>query len=128
MKLTKKEIENVSSLNPQLRYKYLIKRVADSELLFTLKDSKGQFLITEVEGNKLFSIWSSKEFASNCIQGDWINYNPSEITLEQFQEEVIDFLEENNFLINVFSVGNKSGFVVNILEFAQDLSKELNNY
>jgi len=35
---------------------------------------------------------------------------------------------ENNYLINVFPMNNKTGFVVSLEEFERDLSEELKNY
>ncbi len=40
----------------------------------------------------------------------------------------MSFIIENEYLINVFPIGNKTGFVVNINEFIKDLNDELEWY
>lgn len=128
MKLTLNEIKSVSLLEPQKRYNYFIKKVADSEIMYSLKDKEGRWATSEVEGKKLFSLWTAKEYAANCIIGEWDNYKPYKITLDEFQNQIIDYLEENDFLLNIFSIKSNSGFVVSLSEFVQDLTDELNKY
>lgn len=128
MILTKKEIEAVIQLNAFDRYKYFIKRVADDETMYTLVDEGKRFAIVEVDNKKLFSLWSASEFAVMSKVHEWQNFTVLKITLEKFKDEVIDLIEENEWLINVFSVNGKTGFVVDIDEFAKDLSEELKRY
>jgi hypothetical protein len=128
IKISDKEIEAVSALEPLNRYQYVIKRIVDSDLLYSLIDQKGSWAISELENNKLFPIWSANVFANNCALNAWSGFEYKEITLETFQEVLIDFIEEENLLLNVFPVGIKTGFVVGIKEFARDLADELNRY
>ncbi|WP_374165906.1 DUF2750 domain-containing protein [Arcticibacter sp. MXS-1] len=128
MKITEKEIESVSKLEPMKRYQYFIKRVADTEKMYTLVDEEDDWVISEVEGSAVFSLWSAPEFAGQCIFGEWRDCSVQEISLEYFEDEVIDEIETKNYLLNIFSVNGKSGFVVDINEFARDLSDEMKNY
>lgn len=128
MRLTEKEIESVSNLEAYERYKYFIKRVADTELLYTLIDSDNKFVLAEVESQILFSVWSAPEFALLNATGEWTSCLVHEITLENFEEEIIDQIAAGGWLINVFSIKGKSGFVVDFNEFARDLSEELRKY
>ena len=127
VKITEKEIEHVSKLEPFERYRYLIKRVADSELMFSLK-KEDQWAIAQVDDCKLFSIWSSKEFALLNATDLWNGYSPVEIDFDMFEDEIMPFLKENNYLMNTFSMSGKSGFVVEVDEFIRDLKEELRNY
>src|SRR5258708_3974697 len=124
MKITYQEILNVSKLAPIERYKYFIKRAVDFEKLYSLKNSTGDWAITEVDNHKLFSLWSSKEFAEQCLIGLWKDYNIVEITLEDFVDNIVPQIELNNYLLNVFSVQNKSGFIVELDEFIKDFQEE----
>ena len=122
-----KEIEKVSLLEPFDRYKYFLKKVADSELLYILeKDSS--YAVSSLDNNYLFPIWSAKEFAELCKINGWEDFSISEITLEDFENEIIDVISNKNYLINVFPVLEKTGYVVSLDEFARDLSDELKNY
>jgi hypothetical protein len=128
MKITNKEIEAVSQLEAFQRYEYFIKRVADSERMYTLVDDNGNLAIADVESSAVLSVWSASEFAENNAVDEWGSFSVKEITVEEFEEDIIDMIEKNNWLINVFSIKGKSGFVVNINEFAKDLSAEMQKY
>ena len=127
MHITEKEIESVNKLEPLARYKYLIKRIASFQRMYSLKKDD-EWAIAEIEGYKVFSIWSAKEFALLNTTGNWQDYQSTEIDFGLFEEEIVPLIRENNYLLNVFSVKNKSGFVVDIDEFLNDLSIELKNY
>ena len=128
IKVTDKEIETVSALEPFKRYQYAVKRIADSELLYSLIDQEGNWASSEVENNKLMSIRPANVFAKHCAIGPWSGFKFREITLETFQEEIIDFIRQGNLLLNIFPVNFKTGFVVDIDEFVRDLVDELKKY
>ncbi len=128
MKITEKEKETVSSLPPFERYKYFIKRVADTELMYSLKSPEGNWAISEVETSKLFPLWSAREFAEQCLTSGWAGFEIEEIDINVFEDELLDFIHFQGYLLNVFPVGLHTGFVVNISEFAKDLSEEMKNY
>jgi len=128
MKITNKEIEAVSQLEAFQRYKYSIKRVADSEKMYTLIDENGYFAIADIENSAVLSVWPAFEFAENNAVDEWGSYSVKEITIEEFEEDIIDIIEKNNWLINVFSIKGKSGFIVDLNEFAKDLSIEMQKY
>jgi len=126
--LTEKEVASVVKLAPFDRYKYFLKRVADTESMYTLVNRSNEYALSEVEGNFFFSIWPFPEYALLSAVKEWSDYSPREITLDEFEEDVINLIEQNNYLINVFSVDSKAGFVVNVKEFARDMSDELKKY
>lgn len=127
MIVSEKEIENVSKLEPFQRYEYFIKRVADSEKLYSLKNEEN-WAIAEVDQYKLFSLWPARQFAEKQIIEGWSNYQVAEIGLVNFNDEIGPMIKEKGFLLNVFSVGNQSGFVVELEEFLRDLNEELEKY
>ncbi|WP_286778489.1 MULTISPECIES: DUF2750 domain-containing protein [Sphingobacterium] len=128
MVLTDKEINSVIQLKPFDRYMYFLKRVADTERMYTLVNGNNEYALSEVEGNYVFSLWPFREYALLSSVREWNNYQVKEITLNEFENEVIDFIEQNKYLINVFTVNSKAGFIVNLIEFARDLSDELKKY
>ena len=56
------------------------------------------------------------------------NFEIIEISLDKLEKEIIPFISDNNYRINVFPLNNKTGFVVNIEEFRRDLEIELEDY
>lgn len=123
-----KEIESVTSLEPIERYRYFLKKVADSEELYLLEHENGEYATSELDGSILIPLWSAKEFAELCKINDWGKCNIKEISLENFEDEIIDIITESSYLINIFPVFERTGFIVDVDEFALDLSDELKNY
>lgn len=128
MKITREHMEAVSKLNADERYSYVIKRIADWEEMYTLVDDQGEIVTSEIDGKVMVPFWSAAEFASSCATGGWADAETKKITLDDFEDEILDFLDENDYLMNIFPVGDKTGFVVDLLEFSKDLSNELKNY
>jgi len=120
-----KEFENIISLEPIERYNYFIKKIADSEKLYTLLDENGDYITSEIDGNMLFPLWSAVNFAETCKTQGWQNYLIKELDLDDFKNETMKIIAESNFLINVFPIYERTGFVVNLDEFNRDLNEEL---
>lgn len=123
-----KETESAIALEPIERYKHFIKRVADSEVFFTLTDGNSHYALSELEGQKLFPLWSAAEYAELCKINGWDGFLIKELDLDDLEDEIIDFIADEGCLVNVFPVYDKTGFVVSITEFARDLGDELKNY
>lgn len=126
--MNQKEIESVTALEPLERYKYFIKKVADTELFFTLIDINGNYVLSELEDQKLFPIWSSIEYAELCKINGWEEHIVKKLDLDDLEDEIIDFIADEGCLINVFPVNDKTGFVVTLTEFSRDLGDELSKY
>jgi len=123
-----KEIKTVSNLKPFDRYNYFIKKIADFETLYTLKNLEGDFAISEVDNHFMFPLWSHKEFATLNLDKEWQYFTIFEISLEELTDEIFPFILKNDYLINVFPMNDKTGFVVSLEELKRDLSEELENY
>ncbi len=128
MELTREHIEAVSKLSSEERYSYTIKRIADWEVMYTLSNAQDEIVWSELEGNLMVPFWTAPEFAEKCISSGWGNTQVKMITLDDFEQEIVDFLAEREYLLNIFPVGDKTGFVVDLLEFSRDLAAELENY
>jgi hypothetical protein len=128
MKVSQKEIESVSVLPAFERYQHFIKRVADFELMYTLSDGKGNFAISDLENNELLSFWPAKEYAELNAIDEWSVYRVHEVSIEDFEDKIIDLVVSENYLLNIFPANGKTGFVVNLEEFARDLSSEMEKY
>lgn len=128
MQLHQKAIEAISKQNPLQRYQYFMRRVADFETMYGLRDKQGNWASAVTEEHDLFSVWPAPEFAKACAVGDWGNYGVTEITVEMFQEEIKAALLSTGSLVNVFSVSSKAGFIVSPAEFSRDLQNELDQY
>ncbi|WP_350284656.1 DUF2750 domain-containing protein [uncultured Croceitalea sp.] len=128
MKLNIKEIESVSKLEPFKRYNYFLKRIANFEEFWTIVDNHGDVALSEIEENTLISFWSSEEFIKSNLSGNWEKCIPFKVTFDDFEDTFAPLIAQNDYLINVFPVNRKSGFVVSLDEFIRDLNDELEQY
>lgn len=126
--MNQKEYDNVINLKPFERYKYFIKKVADFEELWTIINFNGDYALSDVEDNVMISFWPKSEFIKSNLTNGWEDCKPKRLTLDDLENEIFDLIDSNNFLINIFPVNGKSGFIVDLNEFARDLSDELKNY
>jgi len=128
MKVSDKEVVNVSALEPFKRYQYLIKKIADFEEVWTIKDEKNEYALSDIDNHTMISLWSAEEFIKSNLSGSWKNCTPVKLDLKTLSEELLLAISENHYLINVFPVNEKSGFVVSVEEFVRDLNEELEQY
>jgi hypothetical protein len=123
-----KEIEAVVTLPPFDRYKYFIKKVADRESLYTLLSIDGDIAVSSIEEKVMVPFWPTEQYARLCLTDHWENFVVTEVSLPEFEENYLDLISTNNFLINVFPVNHKTGFIVDLEELTRDLNDELDNY
>lgn len=128
IKISDKELHSVSGMGAFDRYRYFIKRIADSSIIWALKDGQGEYALSEVETNILLSVWSSEEFIQSCLQGIWEDHTPVCLNIKDLNNVLLPLVNEKGYLIDVFPVNNKAGFVVTVNEFVHDLTVELSNY
>lgn len=129
LKISPKEIKALMSCNPDVRYQYTIKRIADTETLWTLGVDNQTFAIQKSGEDYLLPIWSSKEFAIIFGSTFMKEYNCFPISLDNFEESIIDIICENGYLLNVFPTQTEEiGKVVGINSFSEDLSAALSEY
>lgn len=128
MRITKKEIENVSRLAPFDRYQYTIKKIADFEQLWSITDENGDYALSDVDSQTFVSIWPAREYITSNLSNGWKNCEPKRLTLDEFSNQLLTFILDNEYLINVLPVDGKSGFVVSLEELIRDLNNELENY
>lgn len=84
--------------------------------------------MAEVDNSWVFSVWSAGELAALNLTGRWKDCTISEIDLQTLNCDILPMLSKRGYLLNVFSLNGKSGFVVTIAEFVRDLRKELRKY
>ncbi|WP_083322177.1 DUF2750 domain-containing protein [Hymenobacter lapidarius] len=127
-KPNQKEIASVSALKPFDRYQHMVKKVVDFEMAYTLTRADGTWALASVEGNTLVSIWPAAVYSELSAVGEWQEYVPHALSLHELMTTRLEAFEKNGFLINVFSINGKTGFVVNSNEFRADLEEESENY
>jgi Protein of unknown function (DUF2750) len=127
-KISNKELESVSTMGAFDRYRYFIKKIADSSTFWILMNKQDEYALSDVDNKILLSMWSAEEYTKSCMTGVWKNYIPRCLDIDKLNDELLPFITEKNYLIDVFPVNSKAGFVVTVDEFVHDLNVELNNY
>ncbi|NRA93176.1 MAG: DUF2750 domain-containing protein [Psychroserpens sp.] len=122
-----KQIENVLKLNSQERYGYLIRKVADSQTIFTICDRSGG-LVTIGDGQiKCIPFWPEKEFAKLHLTHDWSKYKIKSFDLDDFLIW-LNKLDGNNYNIAGFPNGELNAIVVAPDEIYNHLIYESRKY
>ena len=127
--ISKEEFQALEKCNSETRYTYTVKRIIDTEVLWTIVDEEDH-LVIQTDGNKkLLPVWSSKEYAQVfCVKGE-NNYKYSPITSETFQDSVIDYIKQNGILINVFPTKKEPfGKIVDSNTFVEEINKLIEEY
>jgi Protein of unknown function (DUF2750) len=125
--ISQKEVDNVLKLSPLQRYKYTVKWIADGHTIYTLA-KQSTMAIAELDGRKMILFWSAEVFAQLSLKGAWSDYEVRKVSFEAFESEIIPLIMKEDYLLNIFSIEDKSGFVVDLDEFMTDLNEELSNY
>jgi hypothetical protein len=126
--LKEMEYKKVIELSPRDRLKYLVKRIADEELIWSLKNKDG-WILSEKDGKELIPIWPHKLFAESCAKGDWNECTASSIPLDEWIDRWIPGMKKDNRLLIVFPTekGDKS-IMISPDDFLKNLLNELQNY
>jgi len=119
------EIENVSKLSPKSRYDYFIRKIADFEELWTIIDANSDFTLAEIENSTVISFWTHEAFIESNLTPDWADCIPFKMDIDTLQDIVIPLIRQNNYLINVFPVDSRIGYIVALNDFVNDLNEEL---
>jgi hypothetical protein len=127
-KISDKELQSVSSLGPFDRYRHFIKRIADFGELWLLQNDRGDYALSQIEDKVVLSVWSAPEYIQSCENAGWEGYAPTVINIDDLNDTLAPLIIKKGYLIDVFPVNNKSGFVVTLDEFIHDLNTELSNY
>lgn len=96
--------------------------------MFTLFSEEGNIAISSLEDELLLPLWSAPEFATLSLVDAWSNFQVTEISLEWFENEFIEVINKRNYLLNVFPIDRRTGFVVSLEEFIRDLGYYLQAY
>ena len=128
-RISNEEFQALEKCNSETRYTYTVKRIIDTEVLWTIVDEEDH-LVIQTDGNKkLLPVWSSKEYAQVfCVKGE-NNYKYSAFTWETFEDSVMEYIRQNDILINVFPTKKEPfGKIVDSNTFVEEINKLIEEY
>ena len=127
--ISTEEKKSLIQCQSETRYTYTLKRIADTETMWSIVENGNTFFIQHHGKMKLFPIWSAKEYARDFCVNERKNCQSITINLDYFENSVIDFICEKALYINVFpTVKEPLGQIVSLNKFAEDLSVFLEDY
>ena len=131
MKVSKQELETVTTLSPEKRYNYFVKRICDWEQVWTLYEDD-YIVLNEAKNGKLYILLFpfkdfAEHYATNTRGMKGVSYKSFEIN--EFLETIIKKLQANNVSnALVFPVANGYGLNVSMTDMVKDIQSELENY
>lgn len=125
MQISQNEINIASALEPFKRYQYFLKRVVQLKKVYTLQGQEGHWASSTIQGHKLYPLWSAGEFARNCAIDGWTGFHIIETDLDEFIKIGLPIIKQEGFLLNIFTVGKRTGFVLDADEFVRDIHDEI---
>ncbi|CUX95446.1 MULTISPECIES: DUF2750 domain-containing protein [Bacillus amyloliquefaciens group] len=125
--MNEKELEMTLKLDPNKRYRYFIKKVADYEEVWSLSNDRGWVTSEDDNGKIRLHFWPTKEHAKYCAIEKWKDTNPESISLEDFVENWLPGMLEDNVGISIF-YNNTDSISIPIPQVFSDIEDELENY
>ena len=122
------KVKNVLLLSVQERYNYMIRKVADFEEVWLIRNSDGLIQTVLLE-NEIESVpvWPEKEFAEQMLVNKWRNCSTQFMDIYEFMDW-LDQLSVDNLLIAAFPLPNLDSIKIDPLEFKKHLKEECSQY
>ncbi|MBK6907477.1 MAG: DUF2750 domain-containing protein [Rhodocyclaceae bacterium] len=122
--LSQKELESVSRLSIEARLAHFVKRVADWEEVWSLRNSEGWVLTLATEGQEAAPFWPHPAYATACAQDIWVDCEPQAIDLAAFMEKWLPGLAKEKKVVAVFPAPSSSGALIHPESLLQALVTE----
>jgi hypothetical protein len=119
------QIAAVVALDPPERTRYLVKRVADWNTIWGLRNKEGWVSSRAADSREAFPVWPNEEYARLCIAGDWSTAEPAEIELEDFMKAWLPGLAKEGKVVAVFPTPESGGAFLASAELNRMLRAEL---
>jgi hypothetical protein len=122
---TEKEIAAVLALEDAKRYTYFIKKVADQQVLWSLRTEGGWVLAGDDQGHELVPVWPHEKFAALCAKDEWAGAVPKSIELDAWLERWIPGMERDGKRVAIFPTPGNRGVAIEPARLGADLREEL---
>ncbi len=99
-----------------------VEQVTLSKQVWGLVDKDGWAMTASdniSENQEIMPFWSQKEYAITHCDGDWINYRAEAIPLDEFMNNWLPGMHEDQMLIAINLTADLTGLEVDPIELAQ---------
>ena len=125
--LPAEERDAVLKLSGPERYAYFVKRAADWEEVWGLRDDRG-WVTAERDAHTLIPVWPHADYARASALGNWEGADPALIDLDEWVESWLPELEAKGHLVAVFPIPEGNGVAVEPGRVGADLEAEAQLY
>lgn len=126
--LSREQLSAVSALPGPERFAHFVKRIADSELVWGLRDKDGWVSICDDDGNNGIPFWPHSEYANACARDEWSGYESCAVDVHEFVDTWLPNLLRQGVSVAVFPTTNMKGVFVNPLQLRAAIEDELKLY
>ena len=125
---SEQEIAAVSALPGPERYSHFVRRVADWEEVWGLKNEDGWVLVEHSDGRRAMPLWPHPRYAEVMTVEAWPTCKPAEIALSDFLESWLPRMSRDGLYAAVLPTPILEGIVVEALRLRNDLEEECGRY
>jgi hypothetical protein len=122
-----KEIKTVSAISPERRYEHFIKKVADNQEVWSLKNADGWVLASQ-DDIEVIPVWPHARYAEVSAEDAWANTEAAVITLDEWLDKWLPGIRRDGRLLAVFPTPTSKGFIVPSEAMKEDLEAEIEEY
>lgn len=123
-----KEIESVIRLPASERYKYFVKKAADTEQVWSLRKDAGWATSADDAGQICVPVWPHAKYAAACANENWAEYEPHSIELDAWLERWLPGMQRDGRLAAVFPTPTSQTVNVPPDRLKGDIEAELELY
>jgi hypothetical protein len=120
--LNDEQFAAVQALPAAERYSYFIRRVAEFEELWTLRNEEEFVLDTDEEGREVVPVWPDRRFAEANADSAWEDTVAFKIDLDRWLAAWTPSLETEVRRVAVFPLASDLGVIVSPEQLAEDLT------
>lgn len=126
--ISDQEYESVIVLSGAKRYSYFVKKTADWEKVWSLRNQDGWVLAADTTGLQLVPVWPHERYAQACLTQKWQDCKPAAIDLEAWMQRWIPDMIRDGRRVAVFPTPNDKGIVVEPTRLQNDIGDECEQY
>lgn len=115
------------TINSKRRYEYFLKKVSENKLIWGLAGIEGWCVCesNEYEDTGVMLFWSDEAYVRQCAVDEWSHYKPTSITLEEFMNNWLSGMNEDNLLVGVNWNAKLIGLEVEPVDLFKELQESL---
>jgi hypothetical protein len=126
--VNEREFASVLNLSGPKRYEYFVKRAADRDTMWALRDAGGWVTTADNAGRLYLPVWPHARFAAACAEAEWARTEPAPIDVDEWIEGHAEELERDGLGVAVFPTPAGQGVAVSPARLKADLEDEQSNF